>query len=297
MTTTEQSSGRHAKSDAADERIAQLEAQLAAAMNAIDTLSAQVVGTQAPPTGGQELVERSIQQVTKEEEPPRTTMTLQELRKYEGTLYVKHNDPMRQFSCHQRLGDGQTGVDRRVDFDLGPAGHPESVGILPKLALEIRGVQRAWKRGIITISKDEDMEHEIDLLMNQHAQMAEAQIEQLLAPLAASNTEKDIVTKPCLVCGRWARDETGAQTLGIEGGQVFQRYADYMAGTPPMCPAHEHMSHLYVGSLVTDPQTGVQEWKFQKSAVGQTVAGLPSVDQAQQERPLTIQRQGQAPRY
>ena len=285
MTTTEptavETAPKHAKADAADERIANLEAQLAEALQAIGTLTAA-----SQPAPHVETPEEAFAREVKD----RKTVTLQQMRQYDGTLYVKHNDPLRQFSCHQRIGEA------RVDFDLGPAGHPESIGIIPKLALEIRGVQRAWKRGLITISTDESMEQEIDLMMNQHAMMTEQQIANLTAPLQPSNSEKDIVTKPCLHCGRYGRDETGAPTLGIEGGQVFQRYADYMSGTPPLCAAHEHLSNLYVGTLTTDPTTGIQDWRFQKSAVGQTLPGLPPVD-AQQERPTTIQRQGQMPTY
>lgn len=280
MTSTEEATApKHAKSDdAADERIAQLEAQLAQAMEAIGSMQTALT----PP----EPVETPEQAFAREVKS-RNTMTLQQLRKYDGTLYVKHNDPKRQFSCHQRIGEA------RVDFDLGPAGHPECIGIIPKLALEIRGVQRAWKRGLITISTDEAMEHEIDLMMNRHAEMQEAQLDQLTAVLQPSNSEKDIVTKPCLACGHYAHDETGAQTLGIVGGQVFQRYSDYMSGTPPLCAAHEHMSQMYVGTLVTDPATGIQDWKFNKSAVGQTVAGLPPVEGATQDRPQSIRLQAQ----
>lgn len=264
-----------APEDAAERRIAELEAQLAELRAGGATATA-------------------VAEPEPEPEPPRHTMTLQELRKYDGTLYVKHNDPVRQFSCHQRLGDNVTGMDRRVDFDLGPAGSPESICILPKLALEIRGVQRAWKRGTISISKDEDMENEIDLLMNQHLQMASDQIAALQAPLQESNAQKDIITKPCLECGKYGRDETGAPTMGIIGGQSFMRYADYMAGNPPLCQNHAHLTNLYVGTLVTDPATGIQEWKFTKSAVGQTVEGLPS---QQEDRRTAIQRIGQAPSY
>lgn len=278
MTDTDVSTEpRHAKNDnAADERIAQLEAQL---QEMREMMQNQQVAVTAPVETPEQAHAREVKS--------RTTMTLHELREYDGTLYVKHNDPQRQFSCHQRIGEA------RVDFDLGPAGHPESIGIIPKLALEIRGVQRAWKRGTINISTDAAMENEIDLMMNRHLEMSDAQIDALRAPLQASNSEKDIITKPCLVCGSYAHDETGAQTLGIQGGQVFQRYSDYMSGTPPLCQNHEHMSQMYVGSLVSDPLTGVQDWRFSQSAVGQTMAGLPSTDRAQQERPAQIRLQSQ----
>lgn len=248
------------KKDAAEERIAELEAKLAQAMDAIGALqsaSAPVIDTQ--PVA----------------EQPRNAMTLKDLRKYDGTLYIKHNDPQRQFSCHQALGE------HRVDFDLGPAGRGDDIGIMPKLALEIRGIQRAWKRGMITISTDEGMEHEIDLMMNSHMSYAEETMAALQVQVMPSNNERDIVTKPCLRCGRYTRDQTGAVTPVVDGGKSMMTYGEYKAGRPPLCEMHQHEEHTWVGTLVTNPESGIQDWQFGSMIVGETQPGVP------QQQPYT----------
>ena len=60
-------------------------------------------------------------------------MTLPELRKFEGQLFVMNNTP-NFMTFHEALGD------KRVDFELQPAGEPDSIGFLPKLALDMRGL-------------------------------------------------------------------------------------------------------------------------------------------------------------
>lgn len=259
---------------AADERIATLEAQLAEAMQFINAQKA----SQVPETAV----------ATPVQEKPRTVMTLRELRQYEGTLYVKHNDPLRQFSCHQALGE------HRVDFDLGPAGRGDDVCIMPKLALEIRGIQRAWKRNVITISKEEDMDEQIDLMMQTHGSYAEDVLSSLQVQVEPSNNERDILTQPCLRCGRWGRDQYGAVTPVVEGGKSMMTYADYKGGRPPLCEAHVNEEHLWVGTLITNPQTGQQGWEFQSRIVGETRPGVP-VQQGQQPHvgPITPQHMQQ----
>lgn len=261
------------KKSAADERIAQLEEQLARAISALESAATQ---QQAPPPNqGPAAPTFDFQGTPMQGEPgekPRNMMTLAELRDYPGILYVKHNDPVRQFSCHQALGE------HRVDFDLAPAGRPDAIGIMPKLALEIRGIQRAWKRGVITISTDKAMEREIDLAMDLHGSYQQETLAALQAPLEKSNNEKDIITRPCLRCGRWGKDQYGQRTAAIEGGKAMQTWADYKAGIPPLCAAHAHEEHLWVGTLVKDQQTGNQDWQYGSMVVGETRPGVPTQD-------------------
>lgn len=254
---TDTAEAKTAQKDSADERIAELEAKLA-------EMREMFVASQAAPAA-----EPIYEGTPVQEEKPRTTMTLRELRKYDGQLYVEHNDPQRQFSCHQAIGE------HRVDFDLGPAGRPDAVGILPKLALEIRGIQRAWMRRTITISTDESMEEKIDLLMRQHASYSEETLAALQAPLQPSNNVRDLITRPCLRCGRFTRDQTGATSIVIQGGKSIMSYGDYKAGRAPLCDAHVNEEHLWVGTLIKDPQSGAQDWKFSSIVVGENQPGVP----------------------
>jgi hypothetical protein len=229
------------KKDAAEARIAELERQLEEAKARVADAEAK-----APIPVTVSTVDQDEEVLDKEPAP--TTVNLQQLRKYEGTLYIKNNDPQRAFSCHQAIGQ------HRVDFDLEPAGCSESVTIMPKLALEVRGLLRAWLRGSITISTDEKLEDEMTLLMNKHVRASQARVDSFMTQLTPSATEKDLVEKACLQCGK--RNQFGA----IEGGRVFQTLKMIKEGIPPLCDLHTHLAHLFPGTQITT-ENG-QEWMF-----------------------------------
>ena len=72
--------------------------------------------------------------------------TIHELKKYDGPLYIANNTPFK-ITCRDNIGD------TRVDFELEAQGHPDSVMILPKGALDVRGIQKMWLNGEVTVSR------------------------------------------------------------------------------------------------------------------------------------------------
>ena len=178
-----------------------------------------------------------------------TPKTLPELRKFDGVLYVKNNSPYKQYNIRTRLGD------QRFDVELAPAGQPDSIGILPKGALELRGFQRAWMRGTISVSTDEAMEDEITLLMNQHVKASDARLAEVMATTTPNNVSRELIEKLCLQCGR-----VNAQGV-IEGGRVLMRAADVKNGVPPLCDDHVDMGHLFAPEQKTNAK-GEVEWTF-----------------------------------
>lgn len=184
----------------------------------------------------------------------KASKTLHELRTFEGTLYVKNNSPYVQYNIRHKVGT------ESVDLELSPAGKPDSVAILPKIALELRGLQRAWLRGTISVSTDPDMEDEITLLMNQHVKASEDRLAEVMTAVDNSNTVRELIRKPCLQCGRVNREGV------IEGGQVTQSASDVKAGVPPLCEIHNNMGHMFVPEQTINAQ-GETEWTFSSVVV------------------------------
>lgn len=181
-------------------------------------------------------------------------LTLPELRKHDGTLYIKNNTP-HQMSFHQRIGEGM------VDFELSPAGTPDSVAHLPKLALEMRGLQKMWLKGSITVSTDESMEDHITLLMGQSIAATDEQMSTLRGEVTESSSGRDLVEKACLQCG-----ETDPKSGVVVRGRVFQSARDIKEGVAPLCADHADMAALFPGTLTTDAQ-GQQVWAFSTATV------------------------------
>ena len=181
-------------------------------------------------------------------------LTLAELRKHDGTLYIKNNTP-HVMSFHQRIGEGS------VDFDLSPVGTPDSVAHLPKLALEMRGLQKLWLRGSIVVSTDETMEDQITLLMGQSIQATDEQMANLRGEVTEANTGRDLVEKACLQCG-----QTDAQSGVVTRGRVFQSAREIKEGLPPLCADHAQMAALFPGTLTSDAQ-GNETWTFSTTTV------------------------------
>lgn len=289
------------KKDAADERIADLETQnadLAAQMAEMKAMLEQALSK--PSTPQPDFLDPDPNYVDPFSGAPAASrnktimMTIRELRAFEGPLYVRNNDPQRQFSCHQQLGE------HRVDFDLGPKGNikGDDITFFPKLALEIRGIHRAIFRGAITVSSDEAMEDEIMLAMGQHMHTSEDQLQELLAPLTPGNNARDVVPMPCCECGSYTIDPmTNQPSDVIQGGQVFQSYEEYKTGKPPLCPMHESQSHLWASSMTEDPATGFRDWVFEKVAAGAARPGVqPGRPQFDQGAPRArVRRVGKQP--
>ena len=176
-------------------------------------------------------------------------MSLPELRKFEGQLFVRNNTPMK-VTCHEKLGSVT------IDFELEPTGQPDSVGFLPKEALDVRGFQRLWMKGSVTISTDPEVENEILMLNREAVDGSAAKHAEAMSVLTASEVNKHIEEKWCLQCG----DEK------MQRGRVFQNQAEVKAGKPPLCPAHTSLAHQFVSQLTEDGKGG-EKWEFRSITV------------------------------
>lgn len=183
-----------------------------------------------------------------EEAPAPKKWTLPELRKFDGQLFIMNNTPQ-YLTFHEQLGD------KRVDFELEPVGEPDAIAFLPKLALDMRGLQKLWMKGSVTISTDPDMEERIMLENAKAVGASEARLAELMGHQTASNTANQMEEKLCKVCGK--RDQT---TGVITMGRVIQSRRQVLDGVIPLCPQHLDQANFFVPRQVSEG--GEQHWEF-----------------------------------
>ena len=183
-------------------------------------------------------------------------MTLPELRKFDGQLFIMNVTPMK-ITFREKLGD------QSVDFELDPAGEPDSISFLPKLALDMRGLQKLWMKGSVIISTDPEMEDQIMLLNAKSVGASQERMNEILGLQTENANTKDIIEKACLVCG-----QVNKQTSVIERGRVMQSRREDKEGVPPLCTEHQGEAHRYVPRLVSDK--GEDRWEFDTVQLGKT---------------------------
>lgn len=179
------------------------------------------------------------------------SMTLPQLREFEGQLFIQNNTP-NYVTFRDKIGE------KSVDFELEPAGEPDSITFLPKLALDMRGLQKLWMRGAITISTDPEMEDQIMLANAQAVGVSEQRMREIMGKQTENENNKDLEEKMCLTCG--VRDRT---TGVITRGRVLQPRRQVKDGVPPLCPEHQGDRNKFVPRLVQDDK-GEDRWEFDK---------------------------------
>lgn len=187
---------------------------------------------------------------------PRREMTLPELRKFDGQLFVMNTTP-NKVTFNEKIGDGT------VNFELDPVGEPDSITFLPKLALDMRGLQKLWMKGTITISTDPDMEDQIMLLNAQAVGVAEQRMREIMGKQTESGTSRNITENLCVakVQGGAQCGVRNPQTLVIERGRVLQNHRQVKDGVVPLCPEHADQANSFVPRLVSDAK-GEEHWVF-----------------------------------
>lgn len=199
-------------------------------------------------------------EAVEEQSTPRR-MTLPELRKFDGQLFIQNLTP--QFiTFHEKMGE------KSVDFELEPMGDPEhpnpdSIAFLPRLALDMRGLQKLWMRGSVTISTDPEMEDKILLLNAKAIGVADDRMKEMLGMQTENANHRDITESLCLVCG-----VRNPQTGVVDRGRVLQSRRDVKDGIAPLCPDHQNQRHQFVPRLVSDK--GEEHWEFDAVKMAQT---------------------------
>lgn len=195
---------------------------------------------------------------------PRKEMTLPELRKFDGQLFVMNTTPMK-VTFNEKIGD------QSVNFELDPVGEPDSITFLPKLALDMRGLQKLWMKGSISISTDPEMEDQIMLLNAQAVGAGEKRMREIMGLQTEASNSRNMTESLCigLVTGGRKCGIRNTQTQVIERGRVIQNHRQVKEGVPPLCPEHLDQAPNFIPRLVSDAK-GEEHWEFDTVNLTQT---------------------------
>lgn len=166
--------------------------------------------------------------------------TLEELRSYTGTLYVR-NLTLSTITCNTK----------DLQFELGAKDGPDSVAMMPKECLDVTGWVRLWQRGDIIISpdlEDEVMEADNRARLEQSARLAE-----INGQMEESETSKDLIEQTCL----------------ISGEKVWMNQAEIDDLVPPLAPRYKGQAHEFVASQVQQAD-GTVKTVFHRTQIGTT---------------------------
>lgn len=174
-------------------------------------------------------------------------MTMAELRKFDGQLFIANKSP-NKITCFEQRGKEVVG------FELDPQGSPDSIAFLPKEALDVRGLQRLWMKGHVAISTDPEMEEQIMHLNGQAVGVSTERMNELLGHTTEAANSKDMHEMLCLVCGH--RTPEGV----VDRGRVLQSTKDIERGEKPLCPDHVNDEYKFIPRLTQEK--GKDVWKF-----------------------------------
>lgn len=159
-------------------------------------------------------------------------ITLQLLREFTGTLFVRNETP--NTITHNTLDKSQP------PFILGAKGSDDSVQVLPKWVAEAPGFQRVWLRKLVTISDDPEMENEIVFQAEKRTLAQAASVNQTQAVIQESASARSMVEEKCL----------------ISGERIFMTEADVKNQIPPLAERFKHRAHEFVPTEVPDGTNG-----------------------------------------
>lgn len=185
-------------------------------------------------------------------------MTMSELRKFDGQLFIQNKSP-HKVTCYEQRGK------EIVGFELDPAGQPESIAFLPKEALDVRGLQRLWMKKEVAISTDPDMEEQIMLMNAQSVGVSQQRMDEIMGKTTEAANSRDQHEKLCLACG--FRNDKGV----VERGRVLQSAQEVKRGEKPLCSEHLSESHRFVPRLVSEK--GEEHWEFDAVVLNDPRAG------------------------
>lgn len=165
-------------------------------------------------------------------------MSINDLRKHDGPLYVENVTPMR-INVHDNFGKDA------LSFHLEPHGQPGYIEELPKLALSSSAFRRLIIRGDVRISTDENMMDSIEIQVQQQLEAEKVKRAGLLDTVQENRSHGDLEQKSCLTCG----------------ALIFQTVKQTKDGTPPLCPPHSADNSKYVPTL-RKGEDGRDTWTF-----------------------------------
>ena len=164
-----------------------------------------------------------------------TPMTLNDMRQFEGTLFVRNNTRA-TVTCPSK--------NEHIIMN------PGEVRVLPKDCLDVPGFQSMVMRGKVTVGPD--LADEGIASPEAHRAAQEARRVELDGILEESAERKDLLKRECLVCKK----------------PVFQSLRQIRDMEPPLDAEHAHLSHQFVPEQTGSDAEGSPIVKFNRVQFG-----------------------------
>lgn len=171
--------------------------------------------------------------------PELSLKQLRELRKSDDLLYVRNNTAA-LITCNR---------DKEHPFHIEPAGHSGSIQILPKEVLDLPRFQKLWMKRAVTVSNDEAMERQIQLLMGGELKLTEERMDELMGRVDAPSTTRSLEERRCLTCD----------------GRVYMSESELKNGALPLCELHSDDARHYVAEAQPDGTTAYSRVSFDRT--------------------------------
>ena len=166
-----------------------------------------------------------------------------DLRSYQGPLYVR-NLSNTKISHDDGKGNLLTLSPKNADDG-------SDFSVLPLVIAQHPGFQKMWRRNVLAVSSDPDMEEKLRFLDTQAAELEAQRSKSLQGEIVESPQNLDVAPNECLVCK----------------SVVFKSQAE-LKEQPPLCDIHEDQASFFIRNegedekvtwirpVVTDTQKG-----------------------------------------
>lgn len=163
----------------------------------------------------------------------------QDLRNWneKNTLYVRNN------SLNAITHDDQRGGE----LTLKHRGSGEDTAVLPLEVARHPGFQKIWRRGMVSVSDDPGMEHELSLMELRAEEMQKHKLAEVLGFMESNPAEKDIVASKCVHCG---------DNIFVPESQLKR------SDIPPLCADHLEMAPIFTIERYQDAKTGEEKVRW-----------------------------------
>lgn len=154
-----------------------------------------------------------------------TKMSLAEIRRYEGTLFIRNN-------TRATL----TFNEEKRSLVL----HPREIQVLPDYAVSLPGFAPMLSSGKITVSPD--LEDEAAAVSDRYEAQRQSELEKLHAALEEPAQNRDMVVS----LDNKGEAPKSDKCLMKDGANVFRTAAEIKEHVPPLCPQHKERQREFV---------------------------------------------------
>ena len=152
-------------------------------------------------------------------------------------LYVRNN------SLYAITHDDKRGGE----LSLKHKGSGEESAVLPLEVARHPGFQKIWRRGMVSVSDDPAMEHELLLMELREEELRKQKLAEVLGVMEANPADKDIIESKCVHCG---------EKIFVPASQTKRN------DIPPLCADHLDMAPIFTIERYRDASTGEEATRW-----------------------------------